>query len=228
MDAVQKANSGHPGTPMALAPLAYVLYTRVMRHNPRDPAVARPRPLRALVRARLDAAVLDAVPDAATTSASRTTSSSFRQLGSTAAGHPEYGHVPGVEVDDRPARAGDLARRRDGARRADARRALQPPRPRDRRPPHVRDRLRRRHRGGDLGRGVLARRPPRARPADRRSTTTTTSRSRATPSSRSPRTSAERYEALRLARPGPRGGHRARRARAGAARRRWRSRTGRR
>jgi len=34
MDAVQKANSGHPGTPMALAPLAYVLYTRVMRHNP--------------------------------------------------------------------------------------------------------------------------------------------------------------------------------------------------
>src|SRR5213595_3260453 len=37
MDAVQKANSGHPGTPMALAPLAYVLYTRVMRHNPRGP-----------------------------------------------------------------------------------------------------------------------------------------------------------------------------------------------
>ena len=34
MDAVQKANSGHPGTPMALAPLAYVLYTRVMHHNP--------------------------------------------------------------------------------------------------------------------------------------------------------------------------------------------------
>ena len=37
MDAVQKANSGHPGTPMALAPLEYVLYRRVMRHNPRDP-----------------------------------------------------------------------------------------------------------------------------------------------------------------------------------------------
>ena len=37
MDAVQKANSGHPGTPMALAPLAYVLYTRVMRHNPANP-----------------------------------------------------------------------------------------------------------------------------------------------------------------------------------------------
>ena len=37
MDAVQKANSGHPGTPMALAPLAYVLYTRVMKHSPRNP-----------------------------------------------------------------------------------------------------------------------------------------------------------------------------------------------
>ena len=37
MDAVQKANSGHPGAPMGLAPLAYVLYTRIMRHNPADP-----------------------------------------------------------------------------------------------------------------------------------------------------------------------------------------------
>src|SRR3954465_14646114 len=37
MDAVQKADSGHPGTPMALAPLAYVLWTRHLRHNPADP-----------------------------------------------------------------------------------------------------------------------------------------------------------------------------------------------
>ena len=37
MDAVQAANSGHPGMPMAMAPAAYVLYQRVMRHNPRDP-----------------------------------------------------------------------------------------------------------------------------------------------------------------------------------------------
>jgi transketolase len=37
MDGVQKANSGHPGTPMALAPLAYLLYTRRMRHNPKNP-----------------------------------------------------------------------------------------------------------------------------------------------------------------------------------------------
>src|SRR5438045_8473191 len=37
MDGVQKANSGHPGTPMALAPVAYTLYARVMRHSPRQP-----------------------------------------------------------------------------------------------------------------------------------------------------------------------------------------------
>ena len=37
IDAVQKANSGHPGAPLGLAPLAYLLYTRVMKHNPSDP-----------------------------------------------------------------------------------------------------------------------------------------------------------------------------------------------
>ena len=37
MDAVQKAKSGHPGTPMALAPLAYVVWTQFLRHNPRNP-----------------------------------------------------------------------------------------------------------------------------------------------------------------------------------------------
>src|SRR5947207_1172784 len=38
MDSVQKANAGHPGTAMALAPVAYLLYTELMRHNPADPA----------------------------------------------------------------------------------------------------------------------------------------------------------------------------------------------
>src|ERR687889_2157840 len=38
MDAVQKANSGHPGMPMAMAPAAYLLYARYLRHNPADPA----------------------------------------------------------------------------------------------------------------------------------------------------------------------------------------------
>ena len=53
MDAVQKANSGHPGMPMGAAPMAYVLWTRYLRHNPANPALAQPRPLRALRRPRL-------------------------------------------------------------------------------------------------------------------------------------------------------------------------------
>ncbi len=41
MDAVQKAKSGHPGTPMALAPVAFVLWDRYLRHNPREPRTGR-------------------------------------------------------------------------------------------------------------------------------------------------------------------------------------------
>ncbi len=62
MDAVQKANAGHPGTAMALAPVAYVLYRERMRHDPADPAVGQPRPLRALGRARLHPPVRRAAP----------------------------------------------------------------------------------------------------------------------------------------------------------------------
>src|SRR4029434_10520014 len=49
MDAPQKANSGHPGTAMALAPLAHVLFTRVMRHDPSEPE--RPEPHRFILSA---------------------------------------------------------------------------------------------------------------------------------------------------------------------------------
>ena len=52
MDAVQKANSGHPGTPMALAPLAYVLYTRDHAPQPVQPRVGGPRPVRASAATR--------------------------------------------------------------------------------------------------------------------------------------------------------------------------------
>ena len=62
MDAPQKANSGHPGTAMALAPLAHVLFTRIMRHDPDRPRLARPRPLHPVQRPRLDPAVLHALP----------------------------------------------------------------------------------------------------------------------------------------------------------------------
>ena len=63
MDAVQQANSGHPGTPMAMAPVAYALWQRHLRFDPDDPDLAGPRPLRALDGPRLDAALFDAAPD---------------------------------------------------------------------------------------------------------------------------------------------------------------------
>ncbi len=61
IDAVQRANSGHPGTPMAMAPVAYTLWQRFLRFDRTD--LAEPRPFCSLGWARLDLAVLDAVPD---------------------------------------------------------------------------------------------------------------------------------------------------------------------
>ena len=57
VDAVQKANSGHPGMPMGAAPMAYVLWTRFLKHNPRQSPVAGPGPVCPVRRARLHAAV---------------------------------------------------------------------------------------------------------------------------------------------------------------------------
>ena len=63
IDAVQQAKSGHPGTPMALAPLVYVIWNRVMRFDPQGPDLAKPRSLRPVQRPCLDAAVVGAVSD---------------------------------------------------------------------------------------------------------------------------------------------------------------------
>ena len=226
MDGVQKANSGHPGTPMALAPVAYVLYTRVMRHSPRHPNWPD-RDRFVLSCGHASMLLYSTLYLAGYDVSLENDLEQFRQLGSMAAGHPEYGDLPGHRGDDRPARAGHLPRGRDGAGRADARGPLQPPRPRDRRSPHVRDRLRRRPRGGDLRRGVLARRPPRPRPADlvlRPEPHLDRGRHQA----RVHRGRRQALRGLRLARPGPRGGHRARQPRAARSRPRSPSRTSRR
>jgi transketolase len=101
MDAVQKANSGHPGTPMALAPVAYVLYTRVMRHNPRDPKWPD-RDRFVLSCGHASMLLYSSLYLAGYDVSLEHDIMRFRQLGSGAAGHPEYGHLPGIEVTTGP------------------------------------------------------------------------------------------------------------------------------
>jgi transketolase len=101
MDAVQKANSGHPGTPMALAPLAYVLFTRTMRHNPRDPQWPD-RDRFVLSCGHASMLLYSTLYLAGYDVSLEQDIMRFRQLGSRAAGHPEYGHMPGIEVTTGP------------------------------------------------------------------------------------------------------------------------------
>ena len=63
MDAVEQANSGHPGMPMGMADVATVLWTRFLKYDAATAGLARPRPLRAVGRPRLDAALRPAAPD---------------------------------------------------------------------------------------------------------------------------------------------------------------------
>ncbi|HEX2778030.1 MAG TPA: transketolase [Gemmatimonadaceae bacterium] len=100
MDAVQKADSGHPGTPMALAPLAYALFTKHMRHNPADPHwVNRDRFVLScghasmLLYSSLFLTGYDLTLDDL---------KQFRQWESRTPGHPEYGYTPGVETTTGP------------------------------------------------------------------------------------------------------------------------------
>jgi transketolase len=101
LDAVQKANSGHPGTPMALAPVAYVLFARVMRHAPHDPEW--PNRDRFVLSAGHASMLLYSTLYLAGYDVSLEEDiERFRQLGSRAAGHPEYRHIPGIEVTTGP------------------------------------------------------------------------------------------------------------------------------
>ena len=100
MDAVQKANSGHPGTPMALAPLAFVLWDRYLRFNPRNPQwPGRDRFILSnghasmLLYAMLYLTGFDLTLDDI---------KQFRQWGSKTPGHPEYGLTAGVETTTGP------------------------------------------------------------------------------------------------------------------------------
>ena len=100
MDAVQQANSGHPGTPMGLALLAYVLWTRYLRHNRLDPAW--PNRDRFVLSAGHASMLLYSLLHLTGYDLSLDEIKRFRQWDSRTPGHPEYGHTPGVEVTTGP------------------------------------------------------------------------------------------------------------------------------
>src|ERR671919_2599831 len=113
MDAVEKANSGHPGTPMALAPLAHVLYTRILEFDAADPDwpdrdrfVLSNGHASMLLYSLLYLTGVRAVdPDYEIMGRQSVTLEdieSFRQLDSKAAGHPEYRWTSGVETTTGP------------------------------------------------------------------------------------------------------------------------------
>jgi transketolase len=100
MDAVQKSGNGHPGTAMSLAPLAYLLFNKVMTHDPHDPAwPGRDRFVLSCGHSSLTLYIqlfLSGYP------MSLEDLRSLRQWGSQTPGHPEHGHTPGVEVTTGP------------------------------------------------------------------------------------------------------------------------------
>jgi len=100
MDAVQHANSGHPGTPMALAPIAFLLYDRYLRHSPRNPTW--PARDRFVLSAGHASMLLYSVLHITGYDVSIEEIKRFRQLGSKCPGHPEYGFTPGVESTTGP------------------------------------------------------------------------------------------------------------------------------
>jgi transketolase len=100
MDAVQKANSGHPGTPMALAPLAHVLFTRVMRYDASAPDW--PDRDRFVLSNGHASMLLYSLLYLTGFGLELDDLRQFRQWGSRTPGHPEYGHAPGIEVTTGP------------------------------------------------------------------------------------------------------------------------------
>ena len=100
IDAVQKANSGHPGAPMGAAPMAYVLWTRFLRHAPTRPDW--PDRDRFVLSAGHASMLLYSLLHLTGYAVSLEDLESFRQWGSITPGHPEYGLTPGVEATTGP------------------------------------------------------------------------------------------------------------------------------
>jgi transketolase len=100
MDGVQQANSGHPGTPMALAPVAYVLWDRFLHHNPRNPQW--PNRDRFVLSAGHASMLVYSMLHLSGYDLPLEELKRFRQWGSKTPGHPEYGLTPGVETTTGP------------------------------------------------------------------------------------------------------------------------------
>jgi transketolase len=100
IDAVQKANSGHPGMPMGCAPIAYRLYTKYMKHNPSNPDWKNRD--RFILSAGHGSMLLYSILHLCGYKISLDDIKNFRQWKSMTAGHPEYGLAPGVETTTGP------------------------------------------------------------------------------------------------------------------------------
>src|SRR3954471_2641035 len=100
MDMPQAANSGHPGTAMALAPLAHVLWTRIMRFDPEQPHW--PDRDRFILSCGHASVLLYSMLHLTGYDLSLDDLKGFRQWGSKTPGHPEVHHTPGVEVTTGP------------------------------------------------------------------------------------------------------------------------------
>ncbi len=104
MDAVQKANSGHPGLPMGCAELGALLYGEILSHTPNDPGwINRDR---FVLSAGHGSMLLYSLLHLSGYAVSKNDITSFRQVGSITAGHPEYGLTEGVETTTGPLGAG--------------------------------------------------------------------------------------------------------------------------
>ncbi|MBU2513365.1 transketolase [bacterium] len=100
VEAIQKANSGHPGLPMGMAPAAFTLFTKHLRFNAKNPNwVNRDR---FVLSAGHGSALLYSLLHLTGYDLSLDDIKNFRQLGSKTPGHPEYGHTPGVEATTGP------------------------------------------------------------------------------------------------------------------------------
>ena len=100
IDMVLKANSGHPGLPLGAAPMAYALFSRVLRHNPANPQW--PDRDRFVLSAGHGSALLYALLHLTGYELPLSELQQFRQWGSRTPGHPEYGEAPGVETTTGP------------------------------------------------------------------------------------------------------------------------------